>query len=588
MNKVRQIARDFLFLFNPYWQYGKLLVVLTIVGAIIAAPVGQIASATIAQVVIDNVLAEQPLSAIIQTVILYFAVWAASYLVQNGVQDFYRGWKTEYISTRIKEIVFEQALRTDFRWIDDPQYFNQLSLTINNYANSSKNTMATMVQLLTGIATAVAMLAVIAQIGWPITLIIVIGSLLSIVIQSKMVAFQMNLMPEHMELQRKMDYATRVYQQNNYAADLKSTKIADIIGKRFNVNAKVFVNFARKLQIKLGYYAVGSAWSAKIADYCVILYVALGLLNGQIKSVGEYATIIAAAAVLSSSLSTLSFIFPQITQITQSANIIRGFFNLESKIETAGGILPPENKFEIDFNDVKFTYPNNPDFAMNGITFSIAEGEKIAIVGENGAGKTTLTKLILRLYDTDSGEILINKKNVKEYDVKALRLKIGVAFQHSNIYAATLAENLQLYNNANSVQLCEALKNNGLVDLINNIDSDVTKEFDANGLVLSGGQIQKLSLARLNCGNFGLLLLDEPSSALDPIAEYELTRQIFNRANATTTIMVAHRLSTIRHADRILVVDGGKIAEVGTHDELMSLDGKYAEMFTKQAENYTP
>ena len=157
-----------------------------------------------------------------------------------------------------------------------------------------------------------------------------------------------------------------------------------------------------------------------------------------------------------------------------------------------------------------------------------------------------------------------------------------MAFQDPQVYAFTVRENMTLYNSADDETLQDVLRRAGL-DL--DLDSQVTREFDKGGVVLSGGQAQKLGLTRLLHGEFGLLLLDEPSSALDPLAEYQMTKLIFGQAS-TTTIMVAHRLSTVRNADRIYLVDDGKIAECGAHGELMALGGKYAEMFSRQAEAY--
>ena len=215
---------------------------------------------------------------------------------------------------------------------------------------------------------------------------------------------------------------------------------------------------------------------------------------------------------------------------------------------------------------------------------------KIAIVGENGVGKTTLTKLLLRLYDVEKGEIRLNGTSLPDYDLSSVRNRIGIASQTPLVYAIPLSENMQLYNDKSPEQLTEILKELQLTSILENpnvsLSTELTKEFDKDGIVLSQGETQKLGLSRLLYGDFGLLILDEPSSSLDPIAEYELTKMIFNQSNKATTIMIAHRLSTIRDADEIFLVDNGVIKEHGTHDELMAKKGKYYDMFTKQAENY--
>ena len=217
--------------------------------------------------------------------------------------------------------------------------------------------------------------------------------------------------------------------------------------------------------------------------------------------------------------------------------------------------------------------------------------KKVALVGENGAGKTTITKLILRLYDPDQGNILINGKPICEYDLLKLRENIGIAFQTTNVYAMSLADNLKLYRDNDDTQLLNTIKELDLDSIFDKSRSDLqtelTKEFEQDGLILSNGEIQKIGIARILNNSFGLLILDEPSSSLDPIAEYKLTNILYSQANTTTTILIAHRLSMVRDADCIYVLKEGRICENGTHDELMNKKGVYYEMFIKQSKNYS-
>ena len=211
-------------------------------------------------------------------------------------------------------------------------------------------------------------------------------------------------------------------------------------------------------------------------------------------------------------------------------------------------------------------------------------------MGENGAGKTTLTKLLLRLYDVNNGELLINGKNIKEYDVHELRLNMGVVFQDIRVLAMSLRDNLTVYKDVSDEKLCEILDKLGLTEVLKkangNLDTMVSREFTEDGIALSGGEAQKLMLARLFTSSFGLLILDEPSSALDPLSEVKLMNNILDISNTATTVMIAHRLSTVRNFDCIYHVENGEIIESGTHDELMSRKGKYYEMFVRQGENY--
>lgn len=314
-------------------------------------------------------------------------------------------------------------------------------------------------------------------------------------------------------------------------------------------------------------------------------------MNGDIL-IGSFVGLIAASGVLKDRLSLLFNFVQNSNNLSYYAERLRMFEELLSPIEEGeeGAMPDTEGAYALELKNVTFAYPKS-SFSLKNINLSIHKGEKIAIVGQNGTGKTTLTKLLLRLYDTENGEILMNGKDIRKYDVHELRKRVGIAPQTPNIYAMSMADNMKLYNDqADEKKMKEICTLFDLDSILRKtdatLDSCMTREFDENGIMLSGGEKQKLALARLYLSHFGLIILDEPSSALDPISEYRLNQIIFDKANEATTIMIAHRLSNIRDADCIYVMDNGEIAERGTHEELMKLGGKYCEMFQKQSEKY--
>ena len=326
-----------------------------------------------------------------------------------------------------------------------------------------------------------------------------------------------------------------------------------------------------------------------LSEILISIYLVYLIVQGNI-SIGDFASMLTATGMLKSNMGEFFDLITRSNELSIYADKIKQFYELPSTIENSiDGKQPNENAFSVEFNNVNFKY-NNSEFELKNINIKINPGEKIAIVGENGVGKTTLTKLLLRLYDPDSGEIKIDNTKISDYDVNKLRYKTGIAFQKPLIYAIPLSENMQLYNEATPEILRNLLDKLHLISILekNNatLSTELTKEFDKSGIILSVGEAQKVGLSRIMFGDYGLLILDEPSSALDPIAEYELTKMIFDQANKTTTIMIAHRLSTIRNADRIFLIGNGEIIEQGNHDELMNLKGRYYSMFTKQAENY--
>ncbi|MFD2506408.1 ATP-binding cassette domain-containing protein, partial [Paenibacillus septentrionalis] len=215
------------------------------------------------------------------------------------------------------------------------------------------------------------------------------------------------------------------------------------------------------------------------------------------------------------------------------------------------------------------------------------------LVGHNGAGKSTLIKLMMRLYDPTEGEILLNGRNIKEFDLMSYRSLYGTVFQDFKIFSMTIAENVLMRDvetEEDRQLVINALKKSRVYDKVatlpEGIDTMLTKEFDEQGVVLSGGEFQKIAIARIFAQEAELLILDEPTSALDPIAEFEIFESMMEACKDKAVVIISHRMSSAMLADRIYYMEDGEIQESGSHMELMQLQGKYAELFLKQAEKY--
>jgi len=271
------------------------------------------------------------------------------------------------------------------------------------------------------------------------------------------------------------------------------------------------------------------------------------------------------------------------------------FMNLQKKINSPPQVVPIPKQPRpplIEFKNVSFRYPNTSRYILRNFNLVINPGEKIAFVGENGAGKTTVIKLLLRFYDVSEGEVLINGVNIKNVDLNKWYALVGALFQDFIKYQFTFKENIYYGNkkeNNNLELLKSAIKQSGadifVKDLPDNYDQVVGKMFEG-GIDLSGGQWQKLALARAFFKNAPILILDEPTSAIDAKAEYEIFERVQKLQKDKTVIIISHRFSTVRNADRILVLNGGKIIEEGNHTDLIKLSGLYAELFQLQAQGY--
>ena len=271
---------------------------------------------------------------------------------------------------------------------------------------------------------------------------------------------------------------------------------------------------------------------------------------------------------------------------------IRNFMNLKPSVEESGTKKPP-NKPAIEFKNVSFKYPDTEEYILKDCSFKLEYGKKIGLVGLNGAGKSTIIKLLCRFYDPNEGEILINGINVKEYDITEYRTLFGVLFQDYIQYSFSLRDNIALSNiwdRDNTQRIYDACQKSHTSDFIgeweNGIDTQMTKRFDSNGKELSGGQWQRVALARAFFRNASIILLDEPSAALDPLAEHQIFEDFSKISKGKSAILISHRLSSITLADKILVLEDGHIIEQGTHRDLIEKNGRYAYLFNLQASKY--
>ncbi len=265
----------------------------------------------------------------------------------------------------------------------------------------------------------------------------------------------------------------------------------------------------------------------------------------------------------------------------------------ENTTTNFNGIILEASDIEIiEFLNVTFSYPNSNNYALKNISFSIKKGDKLAILGKNGAGKTTIVKLLLRLYDPDEGSILINGKNIKEYNTHSLRSSIRTLFQDFAVYAFSIYDNITLGKKISDEEISNALKEvdlfNKISHLENGINTPITSQLYEGGVELSGGETQKIAISRIFSSDCSFFILDEPTSSLDPYAEYNLYNKLLECSKHDNTfIVISHRLTLTHKMSKIIVVENGSIAECGNHAELMERGGIYAEMYKIQSEKYS-
>lgn len=583
--------KNIFWLYKPYLKYGKLFVFLSLLFWAVIMPIAQLVGVYLPSTIINMLENNKPFSDIVVLVIGLQLILMFQPMYEDLFNMFCKNKALPTIEAKIKYNVYDKAIKTDYKYIDNPDYYDNYTLAVGEYANKAAEAQNLVDRMVSSIIIIISMLSIIAILSPLAVIVTVIGTIIENIMYMITNYFDVKKEVELVPHDRKLGYYHRIFYMNNFAADLKSTSIKNHLFKGFDEAQKNKLNIIKKYALKMIPWSLMGNLTFYIARTFVILNIAYGIYSGNIETIGTYITMMVAVETLKNALNEMFYYVKDANKLGMYAKKIRAFFEVKSEIENDinNKLEAPNSNYSVRFENVNFNYENS-DFHIKDFNLEIYSGEKIAIVGENGVGKSTLVKLLLRFYDVNSGAISIDDKNIKEYNKNQLRRIIGVAFQQPNIYAMSLADNINIYGKINDDKLKSIISKSGLEKILikNNADTstELTREFNDNGIMLSGGEVQKIGIARLLCQNFGLLLFDEPSSSLDPLTEYDMTKLILDSSNLSTTIIVAHRLSTIRNVDRIVVVDDGTIKEVGTHNELMKMQGKYYEMFTKQAENY--
>ncbi len=392
---------------------------------------------------------------------------------------------------------------------------------------------------------------------------------------------------------RELDYLRYIGANNKTAKELKLFGLAGFVVERFKRLSYQYYEMMKKLSIRRGLWGALFNTLGSMAYYGAYVLIIFRVVGG-ILTIGDLTFLSGSFNRLQSKLSSS---FRKFTQITSSALNLKDYFDfidLIAIVDSSFDIreLPQKIEKGFTFENVSFRYPNTEKLVLKSISFDLKAGEKMAFVGKNGAGKTTLIKLILRFYEPTSGRILLDGVDIRHYHKGSYQKYFGVIFQDFVKYEFTASENIGVGNVEeieNEILIQEAanlsLAKDVVDDLNNGYKQQLGKRFK-NGVELSGGQWQKIALARAYMKNAQCMILDEPTSALDARAEYEAFQRFIGLTTGKTSIIISHRFSTVRMADRIMVLKNGLVLEIGTHEELMSIPKLYAELFQLQAAGY--
>ena len=513
----------------------------------------------------------------------------------SAVHNYYYVYKTEpKIFGHIYGMVIDKAAEVELKKYDEPDFYDSYTRALEETKTRTNDVIRNISNILGNIAAAISTLLIIVSIDPYVIVFSIIPLFNMFYLGKKRNKLYYDMDMESTYHNRRTEYVKRVFYENKYAKELKITNIKSVLLDHHQESFQKIISITKKYLKKIiGISLIDEFIMQILVHTGAALYITYKITVLGLIALGDYVALL--SAVNSLTYDIYSFFNNLMNFNKQSLYIenIRSFLEYEPEIKYDSPECIPISSFgRLEIKDVSFSYNDADKPVLQNINIVINRGEKIALVGHNGAGKTTLIKLITRLYQASSGAIKLNGIDINKFNKDYTKM-FATVFQDFKIFALTVAENVlmdKVENDDDRRSVQKALSQADAKSLLTNaqkgVDTQVTKEFDETGIVFSGGQQQKLALSRVYARESQIVILDEPSSALDPIAEREMYDRMMDVSDGKTVILISHRLASTQSADKIFVLEEGEIIEQGDHETLMAQGGKYCEMYLKQAENY--
>lgn len=510
------------------------------------------------------------------------ASWFFTYVNDVGSKKFLKS---------LNRKIFDKAGSLDVSCYEDPEFYDIYQRATDIIIKSYYHIFNESVALIIGNVVSFAFVAATVALIDPAYLLFLAPIIFVFVIQVLKSRYVYKRDLEMTKNNRVKAYIQRTMFLRDYSKDMRTSNIFMVLMHRFKgaIDSNLFI--LKKYGVGLFLYSlVSSLFSEFIPIIGTYAFAGYQFVNTDKMTVSGFSVVLSSINSVRGAVDDIANCFSDLSEMALYFENLHKFFDYQPTV--TDGKLEAGSFESLEFKNVTFKYPSAKRAALSDLSFKINKGESIAVVGVNGAGKSTLVKLLLRFYDPDEGEILYNGINVKEYTLQSLRGAFATVFQDYKNFAVSVYENVMCRecDTEEKVFARDALIKSGVWNKIENLeksgDTVLTKEFDKDGIGLSGGENQKVSTARLFARDFDVAVLDEPSSALDPIAEYNMYENLIDATKGKTVVYISHRLASAVLSNRIIVLDGGRLTEQGTHGELMAKGGEYAKMFALQASRY--
>ena len=591
MKKITRSDGTLRMLLRMTWKLYRRQMILTLVVTLLGQTAEFLTGTYMLGFTVNALREQRPMSGIFSFLLLAALVTVAADAVRMLYMRRIKRVLDLRSSVSLGRMLHERALHTDLSAYESPEMYALYGRAISGGVGALSQTANALPNIIGTVYTAVLSIIFAVRIDPVILLFAVPPAVIGLTRTRALSREQHELDLRSSEISRREEYAGRVFCGREYAGELRMTSISNVILAQLRECEEQHEQLLHDGVLSLERKRFLRFLPNRISSLLCTLWLAARVMLRSAVSVGDFFIAVSAVSRLGSSAAAtvqrMSDIYGCIFRFSDFKAYMEHVDPVDSKqgdAEAHGG--------DLELRGVRFRYDGADDDTLRGIDLTIRQGEHIAVVGQNGAGKTTLVKLLMRLYDPTAGELLLDGRPAADYRLDSYRASFGTVFQDHTPTAFSVAENVlcRPYSTADKQTVLSAVGRAGLGERIgarpDGIETPMTREFSADGLVLSGGELQRLAVAGIYVRDCRTVILDEPSAALDPLAERELYRSMYDACRGKTVIFISHRLASAVDADRIILMEHGRIAEQGSHAELMAAGGKYAEMFRAQAEAY--
>ncbi|QNK41201.1 ABC transporter ATP-binding protein [Caproicibacter fermentans] len=594
LKNFSEFLQTILYCIRLSWDASKYYTIIRI-GLQILSPFLLILTSFLGKYLIDFLTGAQMRSAKVQYRALFFlftCILAVSLIqvLSTKITQYAQSMHDNILNERIALMIMDRSLTADLEYFDNPDYHDKL-LAATRDSSTIVHLLWNAISCVSAFVSFVSTFVILCGADFYYGIILSFASIPSAIAAAKYTKSLYQLSIEQLNGERKKSYFQSIAVDKHYAQDLRLFNAGPLLKNKYQRIWQELFTKQKRVNRKRTVFTALLDCVPEILSVAIGMDIAFKIVKG-FATVGDYSLYTGLISQLLAAISTLSLSVMQIYDGRLRIANLRTLEKFESHINNTGTkALDTVNS--IEFEHVSFTYPGTQTKVLDDLSFLLSHNEKVALVGLNGSGKSTLIKLLLRMYEPSCGVIKINGIDIREYSLSSLRTNFSVYFQDMNNYCFTLQENITIADSSqqlDEIHILSALQSSCCDDIIQKaskgMSTSITRVFDPDGIELSGGQHQKLALARTLFRRCTALILDEPSSNLDPKAEHDIFESLQALTDGKMTIFTSHRLSNISLADRIIVLENGKVIEDGTQEQLLKNKCRYAELFQYQREKY--